>query len=218
MTSQRNQHVRFARGGEGTRLARRLAAEIDGEVLFDAASRGRYSTDASIYQVTPVGVVVPRNADAAIAAMQIALEEGVAILRECSIWLTDPRIFGDAYEPAPRSSTAASELVLSLSASWNSLPMWRDYAAAHTGLVIGFDFLQGILTADPAYDYRIAPVVYASDRSGGDTLLAKSQEWEHEDEWRLVAARRTPDDSGHRLCPAALRAPNRRDHRYQHLF
>ena len=72
--------MRFARGGEGTRLARRLAAEIDGEVLFDAASRGRYSTDASIYQVTPVGVVVPRNVDAAIAAMQIAVEEGVPIL------------------------------------------------------------------------------------------------------------------------------------------
>ena len=31
-------------------LARRLAREIEGEVLFDAFSRGRYSTDASIYQ------------------------------------------------------------------------------------------------------------------------------------------------------------------------
>src|SRR6478752_10821089 len=72
--------VRFARGGERTPLARRLEREIDGEVLFDAASRGRYSTDASIYQVTPVGVVVPRSVDAAIAAMQIALEEGVAVL------------------------------------------------------------------------------------------------------------------------------------------
>ena len=46
----------------------------------DAASRGRYSTDASIYQVAPVGVVVPRNAEAAIAAMQVAIEEGVAVL------------------------------------------------------------------------------------------------------------------------------------------
>ncbi len=72
--------VRFARGGEASALARRLAKEVDGEVLFDAASRGRYSTDASIYQVTPVGVVVPRNAEAAIAAMQVAVEEGVAIL------------------------------------------------------------------------------------------------------------------------------------------
>ncbi|HET9652014.1 MAG TPA: hypothetical protein VFP36_07480, partial [Usitatibacter sp.] len=61
--------VRFARGGEATPLARRLAREVDGEVLFDAASRGRYATDASIYQVTPVGVVVPRSAEAAIVAM-----------------------------------------------------------------------------------------------------------------------------------------------------
>ena len=61
-------------------LAHRLRREVDGEVLFDAATRGRYSTDASIYQVTPIGVVVPRSADAAIAAMQIAAEEGVAIL------------------------------------------------------------------------------------------------------------------------------------------
>ncbi len=62
------------------RLAARLKREIDGDVLFDAASRGRYATDASIYQVTPVGVVVPRSAEAAIAAMQIAHEEGVATL------------------------------------------------------------------------------------------------------------------------------------------
>jgi FAD/FMN-containing dehydrogenase/Fe-S oxidoreductase len=61
-------------------LAARLSREIEGEVLFDDASRGRYSTDASIYQVTPIGVVIPRNAEAAIAAMQIAVEEGVAIL------------------------------------------------------------------------------------------------------------------------------------------
>ena len=80
MTSHSSSPVRFARGGEGTRLARRLAREVDAEVLFDAASRGRYSTDASIYQVTPVGVVVPRSAEAAIAAMQVAIEEGVAVL------------------------------------------------------------------------------------------------------------------------------------------
>src|SRR5688500_18940816 len=80
VTSQTSQPVRFARGGEGSRLALRLAREVDGEVLFDAASRGRYATDASIYQVTPVGVVVPRTADAAVAAMQIAIEEGIAVL------------------------------------------------------------------------------------------------------------------------------------------
>ncbi len=61
-------------------LAARLRREVDGEVLFDRASRGRYSTDASIYQVEPVGVVVPRNAEAARVAMQIAIEEGVPVL------------------------------------------------------------------------------------------------------------------------------------------
>ena len=42
-------------------LAARLAREIEGEVLFDPASRGRYSTDASIYQIEPIGVVVVRE-------------------------------------------------------------------------------------------------------------------------------------------------------------
>ncbi|MGE5513483.1 MAG: FAD-binding and (Fe-S)-binding domain-containing protein, partial [Bacteroidota bacterium] len=61
-------------------LANRLRREIEGEVLFDAFSRGRYATDASIYQIEPIGVVVPRTeADVAIAA-QIAREEGVPLL------------------------------------------------------------------------------------------------------------------------------------------
>ena len=63
-----------------TPLEMRLRREIDGEVMFDAASRGRYATDASIYQIMPIGVVVPRNRDAAISALQIAAEQGVAIL------------------------------------------------------------------------------------------------------------------------------------------
>ncbi len=61
-------------------LAARLRREIDAEVLFDAASRGRYSTDASIYQVEPVGVVVPRSEEAARGAIAIAASEGVPIL------------------------------------------------------------------------------------------------------------------------------------------
>src|ERR1700752_1583956 len=61
-------------------LAARLAKELDGEVLFDAASRGRYSTDASIYQIHPLGVVVPRSEEAARVAIAIAAGEGVPIL------------------------------------------------------------------------------------------------------------------------------------------
>jgi FAD/FMN-containing dehydrogenase/Fe-S oxidoreductase len=61
-------------------LAARLRKEIDGEVLFDAASRGRYSTDASIYQIEPIGVVVPRSEEAARIALAIAAEERVPVL------------------------------------------------------------------------------------------------------------------------------------------
>ncbi|MEW6690015.1 MAG: FAD-linked oxidase C-terminal domain-containing protein, partial [Pseudomonadota bacterium] len=61
-------------------LARRLRAELDAEVLFDAGSRGRYATDASIYQIEPVGIVVPRSEEAARAAIAIAAEQGVPVL------------------------------------------------------------------------------------------------------------------------------------------
>ena len=43
-------------------LARRLARETEGEVLFDTASRGRYATAASIYQAMPIGVFLPKTA------------------------------------------------------------------------------------------------------------------------------------------------------------
>ncbi len=61
-------------------LARRLKRETQGEVLFDAYSRGRYSTDASIYQIEPIGVVIPKSESDAQIALQIAREEGVAVL------------------------------------------------------------------------------------------------------------------------------------------
>src|SRR5512142_1943335 len=71
---------RQARRPGDPRLAARLRRELRGEVLFDAFSRGRYSTDASIYQVEPVGVVVPRDEQDLVAALQIAADEGVPVL------------------------------------------------------------------------------------------------------------------------------------------
>jgi FAD/FMN-containing dehydrogenase/Fe-S oxidoreductase len=68
-----------ARPGDSA-LAARLRKELDAEVLFDRASRGRYSTDASIYQIEPVGIVVPRTEEAARTALAIAAEAGVPIL------------------------------------------------------------------------------------------------------------------------------------------
>jgi len=53
---------------------------LRGEVLFDGASRGRYATDASIYQIEPIGVVVPHDEADVRRAIQIAGDEGIAIL------------------------------------------------------------------------------------------------------------------------------------------
>ncbi len=61
-------------------LARRLAAAIEGEVLFDAFSRGRYATDASIYQIEPLGVVVPKTEVDVRAVLEVAAEQGVPVL------------------------------------------------------------------------------------------------------------------------------------------
>src|SRR2546427_728387 len=73
--------LRLVKPGAGdSSLAARLRKEIEGEVMFDAASRGRYSTDASIYQVEPLGVVVPRTEEAARTALAIALEAGMPVL------------------------------------------------------------------------------------------------------------------------------------------
>ena len=70
-------------------LAARLRREIEGEVRFDPADRGRYSTDASIYQIEPIGVVAPRNAE--------DVARTIAICREAA-----PRSCRAG--PAPRSA------------------------------------------------------------------------------------------------------------------
>jgi FAD/FMN-containing dehydrogenase/Fe-S oxidoreductase len=63
-----------------SRLAERLRRETRGEVLFKPGDRGRYATDASIYQMEPIGVLVPRDAEDVAAAMAICREEGVPVL------------------------------------------------------------------------------------------------------------------------------------------
>ena len=60
-------------------LERRLMAEKVGGVRFDAFTRGRYSTDASHYQIMPLGVVTPRTIEEADRAMAICRAEGVPV-------------------------------------------------------------------------------------------------------------------------------------------
>jgi FAD/FMN-containing dehydrogenase/Fe-S oxidoreductase len=57
-----------------------LKKRVTGDVRFDDYSRLLYSTDASIYQIEPIGVVVPRHKDDVHAAIEIANEMGVSIL------------------------------------------------------------------------------------------------------------------------------------------
>src|SRR5689334_16543531 len=65
---------------EDAGLARRLRDAVEGDVLFDAASRGRYATDASIYQVQPVGVLVPKSDADVQAAFAVCRELAIPIL------------------------------------------------------------------------------------------------------------------------------------------
>ncbi len=61
-------------------LKRSLTARVDGEVRFDAGSRGAYSTDASNFRQLPIGVVVPRSVDAAVEAVAVCREHSAPVL------------------------------------------------------------------------------------------------------------------------------------------
>ena len=79
-------HVRYnaPRGGQrkgilsGT-LRRHLEEQITGEVRFDAVSRALYSTDASVYQIHPLGVVIVRSRDDIVRTVNLARAHGVSI-------------------------------------------------------------------------------------------------------------------------------------------
>ena len=61
-------------------LASRLRRELEGDVLFDPFSRGLYATDASIYQIQPIGVIVPRSHEDVVRTLQIAAEHDVPVI------------------------------------------------------------------------------------------------------------------------------------------
>ena len=61
-------------------LVAALRRHVQGAVLFGRGDRGRYATDASIYQVEPLGVVVPTTRDDLAATLAVAREHGVPVL------------------------------------------------------------------------------------------------------------------------------------------
>ena len=76
------ENVRFSGGYNGrvNDLEHELRKRVRGSVRFDQGSRLLYSTDASMYQVEPIGVVIPRDADDVAAAFDVARGQRVALL------------------------------------------------------------------------------------------------------------------------------------------
>ena len=64
----------------GSDLERELRRVVEGEVRFDDYSRLLYSTDASMYQVEPIGVVLPRSKDDVRAVLELANRYNVPVL------------------------------------------------------------------------------------------------------------------------------------------
>ncbi|MCH8015936.1 MAG: FAD-binding protein [Acidobacteria bacterium] len=62
------------------RLEEELRTKVEGEVLFDEMSRLIYSTDASLYQIKPLGVILPRSDQEILETIKIAARYGVPIL------------------------------------------------------------------------------------------------------------------------------------------
>ena len=61
-------------------LYQALKTRIEGAVRFDRASRLMYSTDASIYEIEPIGVVIPRTHEDVFATMEVARDFQVPVL------------------------------------------------------------------------------------------------------------------------------------------
>ena len=61
------------------RLAGELRAALAGDVHFDSASRAMHATDASVYQIVPLGVVTPRSRDDVVQVVRLCRRHGVSI-------------------------------------------------------------------------------------------------------------------------------------------
>ena len=61
-------------------LVEELRRDVTGDVRFDEMTRAIYSTDASIYQIEPIGVVLPRSDEDVIAVIEAADRHGVPVL------------------------------------------------------------------------------------------------------------------------------------------
>ncbi|MDE2608912.1 MAG: FAD-binding protein, partial [Burkholderiales bacterium] len=125
-------HLVPSRGAATTPLAARLRQALRGDVLFDAGARGRYATDASIYQIMPLGVVVPRDQADLLAALEIAREQRVPVLArgagtsQCGQTVGEALVIDSSkwlnrvidFDPAARTVTVEPGIVLDHLNAW----------------------------------------------------------------------------------------------------
>jgi FAD/FMN-containing dehydrogenase/Fe-S oxidoreductase len=142
-----------------SQLQGELQAQIAGDVRFDDMSRGLYSTDASIYQISPVGVVLPRSAADVQAAVEIAAAHGVPIL---------PR--GSATSLS--GQTVAAALVLDFSKYMNrilDIDAGRGLVRVEPGVVL--DQLNGALKP---HGLQFGPDVSTSSRANMGGMIGNN--------------------------------------------
>ncbi len=62
------------------KIGKEIRSKVDGKTLFDEFSRGRYSTDASVYQIKPLGVVLPKDTNDVLSLMEYSQKNSVPLL------------------------------------------------------------------------------------------------------------------------------------------
>jgi FAD/FMN-containing dehydrogenase/Fe-S oxidoreductase len=139
-------------GGDTERpeFAAELDARVDGDVRFDDYSRQLYATDASAYEVTPVGVVFPRSTEDVASVVSYCAERGVAVL---------PRGGGTSLAGQAVNDAVVLDFTRHMDAVHDVDPDGAT-ATAQAGVV-----LSDLNDAAAPHDLKFAPDPAAGDRS-----------------------------------------------------
>ena len=62
------------------KIGKEISSKVSGKTLFDEFSRGRYSTDASVYQIKPLGVVLPKDTNDVLSIMNYSQRNSIPLL------------------------------------------------------------------------------------------------------------------------------------------
>ena len=62
------------------KISKDIGSKVHGKTLFDEFSRGRYSTDASVYQIKPIGVVLPKDTNDVLNVMEYSQKNSIPLL------------------------------------------------------------------------------------------------------------------------------------------